>query len=227
MDRRHVTALLAGFLCAGVFYGTPAFAEDCERIQEQGASYLEQCESRLKSFSLQMSDQRWQPVNGPRGKKWFVCKEAPPIESRPGMLEMLSGVPPTSEVLCPGEPLTGFAFIWLSYWQNSSKDELAILDALATSSIAAYEPKIPPSAISCPAVDVSVAAIPGRAICLKVGDANIIAAVFGDDQTAFVLAFSQTGPNADTLKENVLKTLLPKFTIERAVGDVGLLRWMP
>ena len=220
----RVAALLAGILFAGVLSETSAFGEDCKIVQRQAAGYLEQCGDKLKSFSLQMSDQRWQAVAGLRGKNWFVCRT--PIEARPSMLEVLSGAGENPGTLCPGEPVVGFSFVAPAYWKRSNKDDAAILEALSTSSIAAYEPAIPASAIACPVWDVSVAEMPGRALCLTVGPATIVVVVTGDDKNAFVLAFSQADSNVDALKDKVLKALLPKFAVEQATGDAGLLRWL-
>ena len=221
---RRATAFLAGVLFAGVVCETPAFGEDCKFVQSRAASYLEQCGDKLRSFSLQMSDQSWQAVAGLRGKNWFVCRTH--IEARPSMLEVLSGAGENPGTLCPGEPVVGFSFVAAAYWKNSSKDDAAILEALATSSIAAFEPAIPVSAIACPVWDVTVAEMPGRALCLTVGPATIVAVVSGDDKNAFVLAFSQADSNVEALKDKVSKTLLPKFAVEHATGDAGLLRWL-
>ena len=220
----RVAALLAGILFAGVFSETSAFGEDCKVVQSRAASYLEQCGDKLRSFSLQMSDQSWQAVAGLRGKNWFVCRT--PIEARPSMIEVLSGAGENPGTLCPGEPVVGFSFVAAAYWKSSNKDDAAIMEALATSSIAAYEPALPASAIACPVWDVSVATMPGRALCLTVGPASIIAVVSGDDKNAFVLAFTQANSSVEALKEKVSKSLLPKFAIEQATGEAGLLRWM-
>jgi hypothetical protein len=216
---------LGAILCAGVFWQTPASAEDCQTIKRDQAGYLELCNDQLRSFALQMSDQSWRIANGPRGKRWFVCRATTPLETRPSMMEVLNGAPDNPDMLCPGEPVVGFAFDWRSNWQGSKKDGLAIVEALMNSPIALGEPAITPSAISCEAFDVSAAGLPGRALCLKVGEASIVAAVFGD-QNAFILAFSQKGTNVEALRDRVVATLLPKFAAEQFSADVRLLRWM-
>lgn len=217
---------LGAILCAGVFWQTPAFAEDCQTIKRDEAGYLELCNDQLRSFALQMSDQSWRMASGTHGKRWFVCRATTPLETRPSMMEVLNGASDHPDMLCPGEPVVGFAFDWQSTWQGSKKDGFAIIETLASSPIALYEPAITPSAIACPAFDVSIAAVSGRALCLTVGEASIVAAVFGGDQTPFILAFSQKGTKAEALRDRVVTTLLPKFTIEQVSGDVRLLRWL-
>jgi len=67
----------------------------------------------------------------------------------------------------------------------------------------------------------------GRAVCfddLKAKTANVIV-VAADDHVGFLLSFYERGKSADVLRYKVLE-LMPRFKIERATGDVGLLKWM-
>ena len=134
--------------------------------------------------------------------------------------------------MCEGEPaISGFFVPWAT-WQNSAKDEKAIYETLRSVPMMAVswsfvggQPRpLPP--LTCPLFDVSVGDMTGRAVCF--GDAETkagyVVAVVADDHIGFLLAFYQQDNSASTLKSKA-DELLPRFKIERATGDVGLMRW--
>ncbi len=132
---------LGAILYAGVFCQTPAFAEDCQTIKRDEAGYLELCNDQLRSFALQMSDQSWRIASGPQGKGGSSVGRRRRWKPGPACMEVLNGASDNPDMLCPGEPVVGFAFDWQSTWQGSKKDGLAIIETLASSPIALYEPR--------------------------------------------------------------------------------------
>jgi hypothetical protein len=86
-------------------------------------------------------------------------------------------------------------------------------------------PELPSSA--CPLFDVSVDGMAGRAVCFdeaKMQGGNVVV-VAADNYVGFLLIFYQRDQSANALRDKVLE-LLPRFKIERATGDVALLRWL-
>jgi hypothetical protein len=193
------------FISAGVLSCAFARDADCKIIRAEGASILEQCGDRLNSFSLKLSDLKRGEGRDLHGRMSFNC-----------------GI----ELMCEGEPTMDGFVMAPSEWQKSPKDERAILD-LAVAGNHPYRPLPPIPPPDCPLFDVSIDGIAGRAVCFKLPESNHthVLVVVGDDHMAIFLNFGLRHKSTDVLREKVAQ-LLPKFKIERATGDAGLMRWI-
>jgi hypothetical protein len=192
-----------------------AQTEACRQVRAAPAGFLEQCGNELKSFSLNLSENKLHQIRRRaeadlHGRFSFPCAIEP---------------------MCEGEPLIGGVFFAPESWQKSTRDEKAIHQLLQSSSLMARRsgqepaPELPASA--CPVFDVSVDGVNGRAVCFNeqaTKTAHVIAVV-ADDRVGFVLTFSQKDQSANALRDKVI-ALVPRFSIERASGDAALLRWM-
>jgi hypothetical protein len=210
-------AVLIGLIAAALLSNASAQELNCRVLSTDGASFLEECGKQLNSFSLSLSENKLRlikkEVKGDQhGRFTFSC----PIES-----------------MCEDEPIIGGFFIAAESWQKGPKDERAIYQALQRMPLMAVSwsrrggpaPEMP--AAACPLFGVSVDGMAGRAVCfddLKAKTANVIV-VAADDHVGFLLSFYERGKSADVLRYKVLE-LMPRFKIERATGDVGLLKWM-
>jgi hypothetical protein len=182
---------------------------ECKLIRAEGASFLEDCGKQLFSFTLAY-DIRHIATRDQQGRFAFSCPMEP---------------------MCIGEPKVSGFFIEPEGWQKGAKDEKAIFDAFRSKVVVAWRgsadsgPPMPPS--SCPAFDVAVGGLAGRAICYSGVQEkwSTIVAVAADDRVGFVLIFFQPDQDAEQLKSKVLSAA-PKFTTTRATGDSGLLGWM-
>jgi hypothetical protein len=205
---------LAGAVAIGLVSMTlcaPALADEpaCKVIGVLGASLLQQCGDQLHSFGVDLDDRRREVSNDPDGRFSFDCP-----------------VP----LMCTGSPSIGGFFVDADKWKKSAKDASTISQIMqsppATAENAdASAPKPAPAA--CEAFDVAIGGASGKGACFDdtATKTATVAMVLVDDDVAFLLNFSQKGIAADKLKDSVVTTLA-KFKIERAKGDVGLLRWM-
>jgi hypothetical protein len=214
---RLMVAVVIGLMSAATLSNASAQESKCRMMSAHGASVLEECGKQLNSFSLSLSENKLSLIRREverdvHGRFTFSCP---------------------MELMCGNEPLTGGFFIAAESWQKSSKDEQAIYQALQRAPLMAMSwsrrggppPEMPTPA--CPLFDVSVDGMLGRAVCfddLEAKAASVII-VAADDHVGFLLSFYQHDQSANVLRDKVLK-MLPRFKIERATGDVGLLEWM-
>jgi hypothetical protein len=181
----------------------------CEVVQVHDIGLLEDCGDELRSFTLNLSDLKREVRGDVSGRFSYAC----PLE-----------------VMCEGEPtITGF-FISPDSWQTGAKDEAAIFQALSSIPLGANGKKGASGKMPfpvCPISDVTVAGLPGRAVCfdenmMKGGNVVVVAA---NNEIAFLLVFYRKDKPSSVVRDKML-ALLPRFNVERVTGDVRLLRWI-
>jgi hypothetical protein len=214
---RLVAAVVIGLISATTLSNASAQEPACRWVSGNGSSLLEKCGKQLNSFSLSLSENKLPLI--PRrvesdlhGRFSFPC----PVEP-----------------MCENEPTIGGFFIAPASWLSSFKDEQAIFQVLRSTPLMAVSwsfsggPPPPPPSAACPVFDVSIGNMAGRAVCFD--DANAkggaVVIVAADDHVGFLLSFYQRDKSATALRDKVLE-LLPRFEIERATGDAGLMRWI-
>jgi hypothetical protein len=208
---RIAGAVVIGLVSVNLFC-TPAFADEpaCKLIGVLGASLLDQCGDQLHSFGLDLSDIKREVSNDQEGRFSFGC--------------------PVS-IMCDGSPAIDGFFVDADKWKNSAKDAQSIDQIMRSAPIttenAGATMQKPMSAAACEPFDVAISGIIGKGVCFNDAATKtaIVAMVFVDDDVGLLLNFSQKGVAADKLRDSAI-AMLPKFKIERAKGDVGLLRWM-
>ena len=201
-----VIGLVSATLCTTAFADEPA----CRVIGVLGSSLLEQCGDQLRSFGLDLSDIKREVSNDQEGRFSFDC----PIS-----------------IMCEGSPAIGGFYIDTDKWKKSAKDAQAIgqimhSQPITAEDVAAISPK-PIPAPACQPFDVTISGVSGKGTCFNDAATKTasVAMVFVDDDLGFLLNFSQKDIAADKLRDNAVG-MLANFKIERAKGDVGLLRWM-
>jgi len=181
----------------------------CEVVQVHDIGLLEDCGEELRSFTLNLADLKREPRGDVSGRFSYAC----------GL-----------DMMCEGEPtITGF-FVSPDSWQTGAKDEAAIFQALSGIPLGSNAKKGASGKMPfpvCPITDVTVAGLPGRAVCfdetmMKGGNVVIVA---GNNELAFLLVFYRKDQPSAALRDKMLE-LLPRFNIERVTGDVRLLRWI-
>jgi len=189
----------------------PAFADEaaCKVIGVLGSSLLQQCGDQLHSFGLDLSDARREVSNDQEGRFSYDC--------------------PVS-LMCIGSPDIGGFFVDTDKWKKSAKDaqtiaQIAQSPPMTADGAGAQTPK--PMQAACDVFDVTIGSATGKGTCFNDATAKTatVAMILTDDDVAFLLNFSQKDVAVDKLKASAVATL-QKFKIERAKGDVGLLRWM-
>lgn len=185
----------------------------CSVLGLRPDAVLQQCGDKVRSVSLSMKDiSRVVSLDGASGAMVFVC----PVQQ-----------------LCGGEPSISGWLIDPRRWTRSPRDEDALFGLLLTPpAVIARRGRNPwsdqphPKA-SCEMFDIQIAGLSGRAVCYIAEDQKSagLFAVVANEEVGFVMAFRGEDPDTQALREKVL-TVLPKFQIEVATGDYGLLRWM-
>jgi hypothetical protein len=205
---------LAGGLVIGLVWASlaaPASADEaaCKVLGVLGSSLLRQCGDQLHSFGLDLSDMRREVANDQEGKFSYDC--------------------PVS-LMCIGSPSIGGFFVDADKWKKSNKDAQTISQIvqsppMTAEGAGAATPK--PMLAACDVFDVAIGSASGKGVCFNdaATKTTTVAMILVDDDVAFLLNFSQKDVAADKLKAGAVATL-PKFKIERAKGDVGLMRWM-
>jgi hypothetical protein len=191
--------------------GTPAFADEpaCKVLGVLGAALLEQCGEQLHSFGLDLADIKREVQNDAEGRFTFDC----PIP-----------------LMCEGSPSIGGFFVDAEKWKTSAKDAQTIGQIMESMPITVENAPLS-SAKSAPAAcapfDVTIGGVSGKGACFDdaTTKTTTVAMVFANDDVGFLLNFSQKDIAADKLKDSAV-AMLPKFKIDRAKGDLGLLRWM-
>jgi hypothetical protein len=194
-----------------VSLGTPAIADEpsCKPLGVLGAAVLEQCGEQLHSFALDLSDLKREVTNDAEGRFTFDC--------------------PVS-IMCDGSPAISGFFVDADKWKSSAKDAQAIglimQGSPVTAESAPASPK-PAPASACAPFDVTIGGASGKGACFNDAAAKTatVAMVLADDDVGFLLSFSQKDITADKLKDSAV-AMLPNFKIDRAKGDLGLMRWM-
>jgi len=202
-------------ISAWMFVVAQAFGQDgqsCRRVEGDGASYLEQCGDRLRSFTLSLQDIRRSVGSDLHARFRFGC----PIEP-----------------MCENEPEIFGWFIDQHQWRGGTQGEAAIFDLLERQPLGAtvwttftgarVEPPVP----VCEMFAVTISDMAGRAVCYRFPaiPQSAIVIVASDENTGFVLIFSARTLNWESLRAKTLQRL-PRFEIHRASGDAALLRWM-
>lgn len=207
---RRAVAVIACLISVALSSNSLAQDGACSPLSSSSAGFLVECESKLYSYVLRLSESKLalpsikrEVAQDLHGRFSFFC----PVEP-----------------MCSNEPTVGGFFVAPAEWLSSSKDEKAIFGVLRNMSWPGGNPPPIPSA-SCPVFDVSIGGMNGRAVCSVEGSKEGIVVVAADDRIGFLLYFSQFDKTAGALKDKVLE-MLPRFEIERATGEVGLKRWL-
>ena len=127
--------------------------------------------------------------------------------------------------------LIGGFFVDSGKWKTSAKDAQTIGQIMQSSPITVENAPLsdakPAQAATCAPFDVTVDSVSGKGACFNDAATKTatVAMVFADDGVGYLLSFSQKGIAADKLKDSAV-AMLPNFKIDRAKGDLGLMRWM-
>jgi hypothetical protein len=185
----------------------------CQILGLRPDAVLEQCGDKVRSISLAMRDiARVVSIDGSSGAMVFVC----PVQQ-----------------ICSGEPVISGWLVDPRRWTKSARDEDTLFALLLTPpAVIARRGRNPwtdqphPTA-SCPMFDIQIAGLSGRAVCYVAENQKSagLFAVVANDEVGFVMAFRSDELDTPGLREKVL-TILPRFQIEVATGDHGLLRWI-
>lgn len=182
-------------------------AQACRTIKAHEASLLVQCGTQLHSFSLSLLDATKTVGRDLHGRFLFDC----PIPE-----------------FCSSDPTIGGFFFSPTNWNNSRKDERAIFETLQQAPLARMDGRPPePMPAACPVFDVLIGSMKAHAVCYSWPEtkASAVVIIASDEQFGIVLSFYRDNQGASELREKVM-AVLPKFKVERAVGDAALLRWM-
>ena len=205
---RLAAAVIAGVIAVVMF--SDAFAQDtkeCQFVRRERSGFVEACGTQLRAFFVDAGAKR-KPVLGLEGLFSFEC----PIDQ-----------------MCVDEPRISGGFIDPKVWFDSAKDERAIYQTLMSLPFGngwrASDGRPVPD-LACSPFDVSVDGLSGRAVCFEGADLKGAAVVLvaADGQMGFVLNFCQPGQTSAALREKAIE-LIARFKIERATGDVALLKW--
>ena len=218
MTRRSGARLcgLLGF-AALVALAAPAAAaaedrEVCDVTRAHPAGLLVKCGAQIKSVVLSYDDIRRQLRSDPQGVFHYVC----PIEE-----------------MCESEPRISGWMIDHARWQNTEHSDASIFELLRQPPIILRRAAKPldaagdPLKSTCGVLELELAGLPAQAVCYDFGESNStsIVAVAANHEIGFVVLFNQHNVDAAALQEKV-RTLLPRFKLERASGDADLLRWL-
>jgi hypothetical protein len=178
--------------------------ESCSRVRYQNAGFVERCGSELHSFILSLSDIRRLVKPGAHGGFYFAC----PLDA-----------------MCTRQPAIFGFFITPAEWQNGPKNDRALFELLRRIPHSHLPPTVPP--VACPMFDVTLDGMAGRGSCFDqpIVKGELIVIVATDDRVGIVLTFSQRELAVGALRTKAL-AMMPKFKVDRASGDAGLLRWM-
>ena len=128
--------------------------------------------------------------------------------------------------MCEDEPNLWGWFIDEGAWLAGARDEAAIRELVR------HAPGIGPmpqdfAKATCEVTPIEVAGLEGRAVCFELAPNNMhtLIVVGATEDIGFVLVFAQPGLGWDLLREKV-SVISPKFTLQRAAGDAGLLKWL-
>lgn len=205
---RLVAATLLYFCAAAA---VAASNQACRVIRAEAASYLELCGGQLRSFSLSIVDFKRKIALDPHGRFSFAC---------------------SSVLDCSDEPEFGGRFIPAENWNKSHKDEGAIWDAAGLApknavswSRPGYPAQSPPKSV-CGVFDVRIGDLKGRALCYSLAyEGGGVIVVASDDEVGVVLSFYSKDQDGTAVRDKMM-SILPRLKVERATGDVGLMRWM-
>ncbi len=180
----------------------------CQVVSVKEAGLLLGCGDQLKGFLLTLEDVRRQVASEGQGRFVFACVLAP---------------------MCEDEPNVGGFFIDPVLWNQSAKDEPAMLDILQRNGLVpaaarGADPNTPPQP-ACAVFDVEIGDLHGRAVCFDVADGSAVVVIAGDDQVALVLSFFQRRRTPGAMREKAMD-LIPLFRMKRPTGDIALLRWL-
>jgi hypothetical protein len=203
---KFAAAVVAGLISAFALSDASAQEPACQFVRAVGAGFVEDCGKQLDAFRLILLETklgsigvRREVLSDMHGRFSFPC----PIEP-----------------MCGSEPFISGFFVAAEPWNNSSKDEQAIYQAVRSNPLmrGGPPPQMPPA--SCPVFDVVIDGMRGRGVCLGVTDvknANIVVVIAADDRVGFAMSFQQYR-SAGELRDEVLE-MMPRFKIERATGD--------
>jgi hypothetical protein len=210
---------LAGMLgvAAVVALAAPGVAtaegrEVCDLARAHPAGLLVRCGPQIKSVLLTYDDVRRQMRSDPQGVFHYLC----PIEE-----------------MCENEPRISGWMIDHARWQGIEHNDASIFELLRQPPIILRGAAKPvdiagnPLTSTCGVFEVELAGLPTLAVCYDFGESKStsIVAVASNHEIGFVVLFNQHNADATALREKV-RTLLPRFKLERASGDSDLLRWL-
>jgi hypothetical protein len=215
---RRALAIIACLISVASFSNASAQEPACRLVSASGANFVEECGKQLHSFSLSLSESKL----GLSGIKREVGRDLH------GRFSFRCPVEP----MCENEPTIDGFFIEPAKWLSSSRDEQAIFQVMRSVPLMAISFSFPGGApppmpaAACPAFDVSIGNMNGRAVCFDSANSKggSVVMVVADDHVWFLLSFDQRDKPAIALKDKVLE-MLPLFEIERASGEAGLRKW--
>jgi hypothetical protein len=199
--------VLFAFAMVFVAGAAPARAEDaaCRPVRMAGTAVLKQCADQVRSMTLSLNDIKRTPGADRAGRFFFLC----PIQH-----------------MCEDEPDLWGWFIDEAGWRSGARDEAAIRELLrhAPGVAAAAGDFAKPA---CTVSTVEIAGLEGRAVCFELAPGNVhaVVAVVAGDDVGFALVFAQRSLGWELLREKV-SVITPKFVLQRAVGDAGLMKWL-
>jgi hypothetical protein len=183
----------------------PARGEDgaCRVIRIVGNNILKHCGDQVRSMTLSLREVKRGLASDRSGRFSFPC----PIEQ-----------------MCEGEPDLWGWFIDEAAWEAGARDEAAIRLLLRHAPVVMTDET---AKATCAVSTIEVAGLESRTICFELVPENlhVVVVVGGGGDIGFLLMFAQRGLGSELLREKV-SAITPKFILQRAAGDAGLLKWL-
>jgi hypothetical protein len=191
----------------------PVSDEACTVLRMQPLGMLMGCGTRIRSLWLKFEDMSRLARFTPDGVFHFRC---------------------AIEVMCSqGLQIDGW-IISKEDWQASKQDADAIVELLhkppAVRQQGAPAPVVPIASgatSSCGTFTIQLAGMEGRAACydLRGTAGSTVAVVVAGTELGFVILFRWSGEDSRDLRQEVV-SMASRFRLERAEGDVELLKWL-
>jgi hypothetical protein len=189
----------------------------CTIVRMQPTGMLMNCGAQVRSLQLTMEDISRTVRFTPDGLFHFNC----PID-----------------MMCDRQPRIDGWMILKEVWESSNRDEDAIVKMLRLPPAvrgpgyrgpgygAAGIPAESQKSV-CGTFPINIAGMNGRAACYEGADTSpaVIAVIASGPQLGFAILFSQFDSNWKTLRDRVIE-LAPRFKLERAAGDIKLMKWL-
>jgi hypothetical protein len=183
----------------------PAHGDDtaCRVIRIVGNNILKHCGNEVRSMTLSLREVKRGLASDRSGRFSFPC----PIEH-----------------MCEGEPDVWGWFIDETPSRAGARDEAAIRLLLRNAPIIMTDDSVKPT---CAVSTVDVAGLESRSMCFELTpeSLHVVVVVGAGEDIGFLLMFAQRGLGSELLREKV-SAITPKFILQRATGDAGLLKWL-
>jgi hypothetical protein len=186
--------------------------DGCQVFRMQPTGMLAMCGMKLRALLLTLEDVSRTIRYTPDGLFHFNC----PIEA-----------------MCDHQPRIDGWLIYKEPWHRSAQDETAIAESLklqpaVRGPVSRTDDLLPESPKSaCGTFPTEIAGMSGLAACYDGGDKGpaTIAVIVSGVELGFAILFRQSNTDLQTLREKVIG-LAPRFKLERAEGDIQLLKWI-